>query len=346
MERDYLFGLGIDLVKQSLDHEEDFAVWLRCALSEGDLGKQFPSLCQRLAEVACSWRQRFDPPLWARLARDKCSTLIKEAREAVPVIDFVIRHLGELGEAHGQVTIVDLCSGLGFLGMFLSELLPPERVHVCLLLDQAWPLKGENQPSEYSPGRRGRTRLNWDHIYQLAWPIPLVTRRCDLKLPSTHAQILSRLLEPAPGPVFLLGIHLCGVLSIRAIETFNRGPKCVGFVLKPCCLPSMHYARQQVSWTLGSHTFAAAEVCCWGRYRQNRWTGPVKATLGPRFRCWAEHLHRGIPWTSKAISRVELVEGHYQDEAWPLPVTKPETDVTSDHDHSSVRLTTTSATSL
>ncbi|CAK9075140.1 Uncharacterized protein SCF082_LOCUS36461 [Durusdinium trenchii] len=210
--------------------------------------------------------------------------------------------------------------------MFLSELLPPERVHVCLLLDQAWPLKGENQPSEYSPGRRGRTRLNWDHIYQLAWPIPLVTRRCDLKLPSTHAQILSRLLEPAPGPVFLLGIHLCGVLSIRAIETFNRGPKCVGFVLKPCCLPSMHYARQQVSWTLGSHTFAAAEVCCWGRYRQNRWTGPVKATLGPRFRCWAEHLHRGIPWTSKAISRVELVEGHYQDTylfAWRPYSTEP-----------------------
>ena len=159
---------------------------------------------------------------------------------------------------------------------------------------------------------------NWDHIYNIPWPIPLVTRRCNLKLPSTHLQILSRrlpctgrdecwekqehgyfvlvffasnyfevvlnvelevghiqpgLLEPAPGPVIILGIHLCGtlvvklqkgagvgnfcmfffsavhsnerrlwgLLSIRAIETFNRGPKCVAFALKPCCLPSMHY---------------------------------------------------------------------------------------------------------
>ena len=32
-----------------------------------------------------------------------------------------------------------------------------------------------------------------------------------------------------------------GLLSIRAIETFNQGPKCVAFGLKPCCLPSMHY---------------------------------------------------------------------------------------------------------
>lgn len=58
------------------------------------------------------------------------------------------------------------------------------------------------------------------------------------------------LLEPAPGPVIILGIHLCGLLSIRAIETFNRGPKCVAFALKPCCLPSMHY----VPWFDGQIT--------------------------------------------------------------------------------------------
>lgn len=32
-----------------------------------------------------------------------------------------------------------------------------------------------------------------------------------------------------------------GLLSIRAVETFNQGLKCVAFGLKPCCLPSMHY---------------------------------------------------------------------------------------------------------
>merc|ERR1712066_714664 len=93
--------------------------------------------------------------------------------------------------------------------------------------------------------RRNRTALNWDHIYELPWPATLTTRRSDLKLPSTHSQILAKILEPAPGSVFILGIHLCGILSIRAIETFNRGPKCVGLVLKPCCLPSMEYAKKK-----------------------------------------------------------------------------------------------------
>eukprot|EP00435_Cladocopium_sp_Y103_P008782 s361_g2.t1 len=325
MELRYLQDLGLEVVSSKPPQNsqrlplpgdeppEDFDVWLQRELSAGQLGEKFPSLCLRLAEVASSWRRRFDPQLWGRLARDKCSTLIKEAREAVPAIDFVQQRMKDLDERDGKITIVDLCSGLGFLGMFLSELLPPDRVQACLLMDQAWPMKGSTGEMPSVPSRKGRTRLNWDHIYNLHWPIPLVTRRCDLKLPSTHLQILSRLLDPAPGPVMILGIHLCGLLSIRAIETFNQGPKCVAFGLKPCCLPSMHYARQQVRWTLGAHTFAAAEVCCWGSYHHNRWTGPVKATMAPRFRCWAEHLHRGIQSEWKAIVRVELVEAHYQD---------------------------------
>ncbi|CAE7568271.1 unnamed protein product [Symbiodinium pilosum] len=154
---------------------------------------------------------------------------------------------------------------------------------------------------------------NWDHIYNLPWPVPLVTRRSDLKLPSTHAQILSRILEPAPGPVVVLGIHLCGILAIRAVETFNAGPKCVAFALKPCCLPPLQYAKSRTRWTLGTHTFAAAEVCAWGKYNKNVWNGPAKATLAPRFRMWASNLFRGLLAESKECLHVELVEGHYQD---------------------------------
>ena len=120
-------------------------------------------------------------------------------------------------------------------------------------------------------------------------------------------------MEPAPGPVFVLGIHLCGILSIRAVETFNRAPKCVGLVLKPCCLPTMEYAKKKVRWTLGSHSFAATEVCCWGKYNKNQWQGPVKATLGVRFRAWADNLYRGILADGKHSDSVALVEDHYQD---------------------------------
>mmetsp|Transcript_9455 Transcript_9455/g.20529 ORF Transcript_9455/g.20529 Transcript_9455/m.20529 type:complete len:306 (-) Transcript_9455:591-1508(-) len=167
--------------------------------------------------------------------------------------------------------------------------------------------------SSSSSSKKGRTKLNWDHVYNLPWPVTLTTRRSDLKLPSTHKQILEKLLEPAPGPVFILGVHLCGVLSIKAIETFNLGPKCVGMALKPCCLPTMEYAKKNVRWCLGNHSFAAGEVCTWGKYNKNQWTGPVKATLGPRFGAWSENLFRGLLADSKYVDRIPLVPGHYQD---------------------------------
>ncbi|CAE7860932.1 unnamed protein product, partial [Symbiodinium microadriaticum] len=315
MQLDYLAELGIVSLpgREELEHasREDFDTWLRGRLCDGALGERFPETCHRVAEAACSWRSRFPPPLWGRLARDNCSTLIKEAREAVPTIAFVQDCLAELDPTDGPITIVDLCSGLGFLGMFLAELLPAARVHGCVLVDQAWPLKGGVPEPQQS--KKHRTRLNWDHIYNLPWPVPLVTRRSDLKLPSTQAQILSRILEPAPGPVVVLGIHLCGILAIRAVETFNIGPKCVAFALKPCCLPPLQYAKSQTRWTLGTHTFAAAEVCARGKYNKNVWNGPAKATLAPRFRMWSSNLFRGLLAERKECLHVELVAGHYQD---------------------------------
>ncbi|CAE7556024.1 unnamed protein product [Symbiodinium natans] len=317
MQLSYLAQLGIISLEHPegasrTGHQEDFDTWFQGRLCEGALGKQFPQTCQSVVEVACSWRRRFPPPLWARLARDNCSTLLKEAREAVPTIAFVQDCLAELDPADGPITIVDLCSGLGFLGMFLAELLPAERVHGCVLVDQAWPLKG-GAPQAPQQSKKHRTQLNWDHIYNLTWPVPLVTRRSDLKLPSTQVQILSRILEPAPGPVVVLGIHLCGILAIRAVETFNAGPKCVAFALKPCCLPPLQYAKSRTRWTLGTHTFGAAEVCAWGKYNKNVWNGPAKATLAPRFRMWSSNLFRGLLAESKECLHVELVEGHYQD---------------------------------
>merc|ERR1712183_876876 len=89
--------------------------------------------------------------------------------------------------------------------------------------------------------------------------------------------------------------------------------KCVGMVLKPCCLPTMEYAKKKTRWTLGAHSFAATEVSMWGKYNKNQWQGPVKATLGVRFRAWADNLYRGILADSKHSDSVPLVDDHYQD---------------------------------
>jgi hypothetical protein len=33
----------------------------------------------------------------------------------------------------------------------------------------------------------------------------------------------------------VLAVHLCGTLSIRAVELFNANPEVVVLALKPCC---------------------------------------------------------------------------------------------------------------
>eukprot|EP00927_Polykrikos_kofoidii_P030404 TRINITY_DN26150_c0_g1_i1.p1 TRINITY_DN26150_c0_g1~~TRINITY_DN26150_c0_g1_i1.p1 ORF type:complete len:535 (+),score=95.76 TRINITY_DN26150_c0_g1_i1:71-1675(+) len=386
-------------------HELDFAFddWLRDLLCAGPVGERFALICAEMARVVSDWRRRFPRVLWLRLARHRCETLVKEAREAAPVVEFVQRRVKALDPSDGPVTILDLCSGLGFLSMFLAEMLPADRVAICVLIDQAWPMKGqrgavsldeEHQrsfaatkkesalepaeegstiPEDEAQGvearsvdsdvdsgaeeisesramldvgtedptqagsnhenittqqgtetltqknkkkkRQSRTRLNWDHIYGLPWPIELTTRRSDLKLPSTHAQIVSKILEPAKGPVLVLGVHLCGVLSIRALELFNRGPKTVGIVLKPCCLPGMEYVRNKVRWRVGNHSFSASEVCMWGKYNKGQWHGPPKDSLESRFRAWSENLHRGVDARggTNSLQRIPIVEGHYQD---------------------------------
>ena len=42
---------------------------------------------------------------------------------------------------NGKAEIIDLCSGFGYMAMFLSEMLPPEKVSKITLVDNAWRVK-------------------------------------------------------------------------------------------------------------------------------------------------------------------------------------------------------------
>merc|ERR1712216_390733 len=94
--------------------------------------------------------------------------------------------------------------------------------------------------------------------------------------------------------VFVLGIHLCGVLSIRAVQFFNDNPRCTFLALKPCCLPPLSLAKQKYVWTIGGHTIDAKDVCAKGKYNKGKWIGPPKAHLRATFQCWMSNLSDSI----------------------------------------------------
>ena len=89
------------------------------------------AILEECCAVAAAWRDRFweRKTLWSRIRHGR--RLAKELAEIAPVIAAVRAALastaaGGRGFAADapKATIIDLCSGFGYLGMFLSELLP------------------------------------------------------------------------------------------------------------------------------------------------------------------------------------------------------------------------------
>ena len=347
--------------------DEEFRRILKERLDENPLSKDYPDIFEKAPDCFVKWRQRFstsNPRLWKRLF--DTDRVLKEFFEAVPVLDAVYRmidtdtRLRQEEQEHEQdptkppqtYTIIDLCSGKGYLGMILSEILPPSKVFRIVLMDKAWPMRNAPMESQH---------INWDHIYGTynnpnsnerkeaasaeqssdgaksgasamfcqeipaprndnnidddekeddssniekthsyydTWPIPIDTSKQNLKSSRQLQQIENHYLSnPAEHPVILLAIHLCGTLSLRAIELFNTNPTIKFLALKPCCLPGMIHAKRHELFTIGTHVFEASEVCIHGKWKKNKWeNGPPRSHLKPKFKKWSEHLYKGIGW--------------------------------------------------
>lgn len=260
-----------------------------------------------------NWRKRFrgNPQLWKRIF--KKDRVIKELIESVPVIDFVKRAVVVADESssfdneNDKFTIIDLCSGKGYLSMFLSEILPKERVNRFILVDKAWAIANKEQTKELKPHH-----MNWDHIYGVVknngdddseestssyfttWPIPLYTSKQDLKDSSNQRQMKKHFFDKINGPIIILAVHLCGTLSLKAVELFNNNNQVKFFALKPCCLPQMVYANRGDVFRIGKHEFSAKDVCSSGQFKRKDWHGPPRSHLQPKFNCWSDNLFKGI----------------------------------------------------
>ena len=115
-----------------LRRELEFGAWLASALADAAGRVAYPVEFGLVEACVMRWRQRFygDPKLWKRLMKAR---LIKEIVECVPVIAAAIKFARNVQLAPSErLTVIDLCSGKGFLSMFLSEILPADsRREVC-----------------------------------------------------------------------------------------------------------------------------------------------------------------------------------------------------------------------
>jgi hypothetical protein len=260
-----------------------------------------------------------------------------------------VEAIGVPADATRRVNVIDLCSGFGYLGMFLSELLDPKKVKLIVLLDKQWPMHGAD-PAPH--------QINWDHVYGIKaapttgersdtyewtpdWPIPLRTRKMDLKQAGQLRQMETHVFQKFPGPFLVLAVHLCGTLSVKAVEMFNAHDTASMLCLKPCCLPEWNHTYTHDAWVFpktrdddearrgssedasrdeetprdaSSHAIPTTEVCAPGKWKNNQWIGPPRAHLRRKFDLWTDHLCRAVDVseTEKSLERIEIQEdgGH------------------------------------
>jgi len=264
----------------------------------------FPALCAEAVDILSRWHKRFPKKIWSRMCKvyegsaHHTPCVLKELNESAPVICRVRDWAESLPRNAPPAYIMDLGAGFGFLSMFLSELLPRDRVSRCILMDASFPNRGV----EASAGSIGT-----EHIYGCGeWRIPLYTLKVDLKKGRALNQIAERVLR-APvsedasltAPAIVCGVHLCNTLGLRAAQLFNEHPEVVGMCLVPCCFPTQRHLQQKVVYQLGSHRFEAEAVL-------NRAVLPT-STL--RFASWTENILEGIEpgdAGSKALERHAL----------------------------------------
>ena len=122
--------------------------WLQGELEQSAAYSEHGRLLDECCAIAASWRVRFweRRALWGRIRRG--SRLVKELVEAAPVLARAKAQVERLQLKEGQprLVVLDLCSGFGYLGMFLSELLHAVAHKVRLPFPKPKPIHQEPKP--------------------------------------------------------------------------------------------------------------------------------------------------------------------------------------------------------
>ena len=320
-------------------HKQNTPEFIEFELKQLPVGKMHPDLVEKAVEIVEKWKKDFPLSVWTRTV--KGDRVAKEFNESAPVIARMIKFVDEEFEKPAnegeRITIVDLCSGFGYLGMFLSEMLDKNKVRKIYLIDKEWPQFGskpkENRMSnahivgieDQDNGEEGGIG-SWTPKYS----IPLLIRKVDLKAYDNVQSMAIHVFGETrhlKSPLVILGIHLCGTLSFKACEMFNANANAIKLILKPCCLPNWAIVHQYRDYLdpptdyfgpFGSQKFyvKTRDVCAKGKWKKNTWIGPPRQTLEPKFNLWAESLCRSVEevGVTKKLERIEVQEtGGFQN---------------------------------
>lgn len=206
----------------------------------------YPHLAEKCRPIVQLWHDTWSdscPKFWKRMKRN----LPKELNESFFILEEMIRFCGEYA-GEEKVTIIDMCSGVGYLSMFLSHLLPSHKVSRIVPIDILFRCHLDTTSEEYDG-----QHLSTQHLNNPIHPIEIRPRRADIKSGRELRQIAHHCIANAPGPVIILGVHLCKSLSVHTVRLFNT-TKALRLYLKPCCLPGRKELKSKSPpfWTFGS----------------------------------------------------------------------------------------------
>jgi hypothetical protein len=121
----------------------EFHSWLLSEIENVPGRDMYAEVYEDSITAIVKWRKRYrgNPVIWKRIF--KKDRVIKELIESAPIIQSVKRVI-ESNENEEKFTVLDLCCGKGYLSMFLSEILPQEKVKRFILVDKAWAIASKD----------------------------------------------------------------------------------------------------------------------------------------------------------------------------------------------------------
>jgi hypothetical protein len=147
-----------------------------------------------------------------------------------------------------QLHVIDLCCGKSLTGCTLALMHPEFVIHTVDILSPTalphYPTDARATPGECSEGSEGESNKS---------PGGNIRRGClrylqrDL-FDASFVEAMDSLIRSTALPTVVLGMHLCGNLSIKAIEMLHCTELVTDLVLSPCCLPNQRLATSAASW--------------------------------------------------------------------------------------------------